>query len=69
MFEIKVVCSACNEETAVVVEKLDDVEHEVCACGYSFLVLSVAEFEPIYPGKAQVIELRRRGGDDLSRAA
>lgn len=69
LFVVSVVCSSCGEETEVTVKDLDDVEHEVCACGYSFLVLSVAEFEPIYPGKAQVIELHRRGGEDLSHAA
>jgi hypothetical protein len=68
MFEIRVVCSDCSEETAVVVEDIDAVEREVCECGYNFVVLSVAEFEPVHAKKGQLIELPRRG-DGLSRAA
>jgi hypothetical protein len=68
MFEITVVCSACNEETAVVVEHLDDVEREVCECGYNYVVLSVAKFEPVHAKKGQLIELPRRH-DGLSHAA
>lgn len=68
MFEITVVCSACSEETAVTVENLDDVDREVCECGYSYVVLSVAEFEPVYAEKGQLFQLPRPG-DGLSRAA
>lgn len=68
MFQITVVCSSCAEETEVVVEKLDDVEREVCPCGYSYVVLSVAEFEPVHGKGGQLIELRPRR-DDLKRAA
>ncbi|MGN6254163.1 MAG: hypothetical protein ACTHO8_04180 [Solirubrobacterales bacterium] len=67
MFEITVVCSSCGEETEVVVEDLDAVEREVCECGYSFVVLSVAEFEPVHK-EGQLVELPRRG-NGLSRAA
>jgi Zn ribbon nucleic-acid-binding protein len=67
LFVVSVVCSACGEEAEVTVEDLDDVEHEACACGYSLLVLSVAEFEPVHK-KGRVIELPRRD-DGLSRAA
>lgn len=42
-----VLCSACADEYEVAVEELDDVEREVCPCGYSVIVLSVAAFEPI----------------------
>ncbi|HEX5525798.1 MAG TPA: hypothetical protein VFX44_01210 [Solirubrobacterales bacterium] len=66
--EVFVVCSACEEETSVVVEDLDAVEREVCDCGYSFVVLSVAEFEPVHAKGGQLVELPWRG-DDLSRAA
>ena len=62
-----VVCSSCAEETEAVVENLEDVEREVCECGYSFVVLSVAEFEPVEVAGAEVIELRRR--DDGRMAA
>jgi hypothetical protein len=68
MFQVTVVCSSCAEETEVVVENLDDVEREVCPCGYSCVVLSVAEFEPVHGKGGQLIELRRRP-DDLKRAA
>jgi hypothetical protein len=62
------VCSSCTEETEVVVEDLDAVEREACRCGYSYVVVSVAEFEPLEIQGGQLIELRPRG-DDLERAA
>lgn len=68
MFQVTVVCSSCAEETDVVVEDLDAVEREVCPCGYSYVVLSVAEFEPVHGKGGQVIELRPRP-NDLKRAA
>lgn len=68
MFQVTVVCSSCAEETDVVVENLDDVEREVCPCGYSYVVLSVAEFEPVHGKGGQLIQLRPRP-DDLKRAA
>ncbi len=49
------------------VEDLEDVEREVCECGYSYVVLSVAEFEAVEVKGGELIELRRR--DDLLRAA
>jgi len=68
MFQVTVVCSSCAEESEVVVENLDDVEREVCECGYSYVVLSVATFEPLYRDEGgELIELRRR--DDVSLAA
>jgi len=67
MWQVTVVCSSCAEESDVVVENLDDVERDVCECGYSFVVLSVAEFEPVEVRGGQLIELRRR--DDLDLAA
>jgi hypothetical protein len=67
MWQLTIVCSSCAEETEVVVENLDDVEREVCECGYSYVVLSVAEFEPVEIAGAEVIELRRR--DDGRMAA
>jgi hypothetical protein len=60
MFQALVACSSCEEETEVVVEALDDVDREVCPCGYSYVVLAVSEFEPVYGEQAQVIELPRR---------
>ena len=69
MWQVTVVCSSCTEETEVVVESLDDAEREVCECGYSYVVLSVAEFEPVYAeGGGQLIELRPRRGN-LKHAA
>jgi len=48
MWQVVVLCSGCAEETEVLVEDLDDAEREVCPCGYGYLVLSVASFEPVY---------------------
>ena len=42
------------------VEALDDVDREVCPCGYSFVVLSVGTFEPVYAEPGKLIELPRR---------
>jgi hypothetical protein len=67
MLQVTVVCSSCAEESEVLGEDLDAVEREVCECGYSFVVLSVAEFEPVEIRGGQVIELRRRA--DLNLAA
>jgi ribonuclease PH len=67
MLQVTVACSSCAEESEVLVEDLDDVEREACECGYSFVVLSVAEFEPVEVRGGQLIELRRR--DDLNLAA
>jgi hypothetical protein len=60
MFQVLVACSSCEEETEVVVEALDDVDREVCPCGYNYVVVTVSEFEPVYAETAQVIELPRR---------
>jgi hypothetical protein len=68
MLQVTVVCSSCAEEIDVEVEDLDAVEREVCECGYSYVILSVAEFEPVYAEGGQLIELRPRP-DDLKRAA
>lgn len=67
MWQVAVLCSGCAEETEVVVEDLDDVEREACPCGYSFVVLSVASFEPVYAEGGELIVLAPR--DDLSLAA
>ena len=67
-FVVSVVCSSCGEETEVTVEDLDAVDREVCECGYSYVVLSVAEFEPVYAKKGELVELPRRHSG-LSRAA
>lgn len=67
MWQVAIVCSSCAEEAEVVVEDLDDVEREACGCGYSYVVLSVARFEPVRAEGGQLIELRRR--DDISLAA
>jgi hypothetical protein len=67
MFQILVACSSCAEEAEVVVQALDDVDREVCPCGYSYVVLAVSEFEPVYAERAEVVELPRRR--KLQRAA
>jgi len=60
MLQVTVVCSSCAEESDVLVEDLDDVGREVCDCGYSYVILSVAEFEPVEIEGGEVIQLRRR---------
>lgn len=67
MWQMKIVCSDCAEEIEVTVKDLDDVEREVCECGYSYVVLSVAAFEPVHVEEGELIELRPR--DDISLAA
>jgi len=64
---VTVHCSDCAEESEFVVADLDDVEREVCQCGYSFVVLSVASFEPVYAEEGELVELTPRS--DLSLAA
>jgi hypothetical protein len=34
---------------------LDDVEREACPCGYSYAVLSVASFEPVYAEGGELV--------------
>lgn len=60
MFQVLVVCSDCAEEAEVLVEDLDQVEREACACGYSYIVLAVAEFEPVHAERGELIEFPRR---------
>lgn len=67
MFQVLVACSGCDEESELHVEDLDAVEREACPCGYSYVVLTVSAFEPVYAQRAQVIELPRRR--KLSNAA
>ncbi len=67
MWQVTVICSDCSEETEVVVKSLDDVEREVCECGYDFVTLAVASFEPVYAQEGELIELSPRR--DLSLAA
>lgn len=57
MWQVHVACSGCEEETEIVVEAVDDVDREVCPCGYSYVVLTVSEFEPVYARRAEVIDL------------
>jgi hypothetical protein len=56
MWQVTVHCTDCAEEVEVVVPDLDDVEREACPCGYSFVVLSVASFEPVYAASGELIE-------------
>jgi hypothetical protein len=67
MLQVTVFCSDCAGESELVVENLDQVEREVCQCGYSYVVLSVASFEPVYAEEGELIELSPRR--DLPRAA
>lgn len=61
MWQVLVVCSDCGEEAEVLVEDLDYVEREACACGYSYVVLSVAGFEPLHAEKGELIAFPSRG--------
>jgi hypothetical protein len=67
MWQLTILCSGCAEETEVVVGNLDDVEGEVCPCGYSYVVLSVASFESVYAEKGELVVLAPRS--DLPLAA
>jgi hypothetical protein len=67
MLQVTVFCSGCAEETEVVVKDLDDVERDACPCGYSYVVLSVASFEPVYAEAGELVVLAPR--DDLPLAA
>lgn len=60
MWQVRVACSGCDEETEVVVAEIDDVDREVCPCGYSYVVLAVSSFEAVYARQAEVIELAPR---------
>jgi hypothetical protein len=60
MFQVLVACSGCEEEAEVVVAELDDVDREACPCGYSYVALTVSEFEPVFAQRAEVIELAPR---------
>jgi hypothetical protein len=60
MWQVTVFCSGCAEETEVVVDDLDHVEREACECGYSFVILSVASFEPVYAQDGELVELSSR---------
>lgn len=67
MWQVTVLCSDCAEEAEVVVEDLDQLEREICPCGYSVVALSVANFEPVYAATGELIVLVPRS--DLSLAA
>jgi hypothetical protein len=67
MLQVTVFCSGCAEETEIVVKDLDDVERDACPCGYSYVVLSVASFEPVYAEGGELVVLAPRG--DLPLAA
>jgi hypothetical protein len=67
MWQVTVVCSSCAEESEAVVEDLDHIEREVCECGYSYVVLSIAAFEAVRAEGGELVELRRR--DDMPLAA
>lgn len=62
-----VFCSDCAEESELVVEDLDHVERGACQCGYSFVVLCVANFEPVYAEGGELVEFSPRR--DLALAA
>lgn len=67
MWQVLVVCSDCAEESEVLVEDLDDLERQVCACGYSCVVLAVAGFEPVYSEGGELIAFpARRSGRSLA---
>jgi hypothetical protein len=67
MWQVRVACSGCDEDSEVVVAELDDVDRQACPCGYSYVVLSVSAFEPVYAESGKLIELPRRR--KLTRAA
>jgi hypothetical protein len=60
MWQVHVACSGCDEEAELVVEELDDIDREVCPCGYSYVILTVSGFETVHAERGQIIELPRR---------
>jgi len=67
MWQVTVLCTDCAEEAEVVVGDLDEVEREACLCGYSFVVLAVASFEPVYAeAGGELLELAPRAGLSLA---
>jgi hypothetical protein len=66
MWQLTIVCSDCAEESEVVVHDLEDVEREVCGCGYSYVVLAIAHFEPFEFEGGELIQLRPRGEQSLA---
>ena len=47
MWELGVVCSGCAEEYEITVEGLEEVDREVCPCGYSVVLVWVASLEAV----------------------
>jgi hypothetical protein len=66
MWQVAVYCSGCAEESEVVVNDLDEVEREACACGYSFVVLSVSSFEPVHAEGGELVVLSLRADVPLA---
>jgi hypothetical protein len=66
MWQVAVLCSGCAEESEIVVSDLDDFEREVCPCGYRFVALSVASYEPVYAEQGEVVELSPLAGLSLA---
>src|SRR5436309_3206853 len=52
MFQVLVACSRCAEESEVLVEELDDVEREVCSCGYAYVAAVLSAGLALLAGKA-----------------
>ncbi len=57
MLLVKVHCSDCPEEIEIVVDDLDAVDMEICACGYSCEVISVADFIPVHAPRGELVHL------------
>jgi hypothetical protein len=49
VFAVTLICSdpGCWEEREVIVESLDELDEGACGCGYGFVVLRVAEVQPV----------------------
>jgi hypothetical protein len=47
MWELAVLCSGCADEYEVTVDGVEEVEREVCPCGYSVILLGVASLKPL----------------------
>jgi hypothetical protein len=47
MWGLGVVCSGCAEEYEITVEDLEEVDREVCPCGYCVVLVWVASVEPV----------------------
>jgi hypothetical protein len=57
VWELGVVCSGCADEYEITVDDLEEVEREVCPCGYCVVLVWVASLEPVW--ESQIAPAKR----------